>query len=242
MSEHAARIELRDYDFPDTGERIEYAVFVSTKVKPDKKAPLLIGLHGLGTPPALWLSRLADAAEEAGYIAAAPTGYNLQGWYGANGPGTGRGATPNVGELSERDVLNVLEMMLDEYNIDLRRIYLAGHSMGGAGALHLGIKYKDIWAAVGASAPAIRQDVQKTADLERATGLPLILVHGDADTAVHVAGSRLWAEKMKALKMTYEYREIRGGTHSDTLERGARDIFKFFGKHTRSQDPVLPPR
>jgi hypothetical protein len=67
-------------------------------------------------------------------------------------------------------------------------------------------------------------------------------VHGDADTAVHVAGSRLWAEKMKALKMTYEYREIRGGTHSDTLERGARDMFRFFSMHARTEDAILRPK
>lgn len=233
MTESGSRVELREYDFPDTGERLEYAVFVSTKVKPDKKAPLVIGLHGLGTPPAIWLSRIADAAQDAGYIVAAPTGYNLTGWYGANGPGTGRGTMPNIGELSERDVLNVLGRMRSEFNIDDRRIYLAGHSMGGAGALHLGIKHKDIWAAVGASAPAIRTEYQKPADLERAREMPMILIHGDADTAVHVSGSRLWAEKMKALEMTYEYREIHGGTHGDTLERAARDMFKFFDKYVK---------
>ena len=38
---------------------------------------------------------------------------------------------------------------------------------------------------------------------------------------------------MKELKMAYEYREIRGASHSDTLMRGANDIFAFFAKHSK---------
>lgn len=237
----ASRIERRSYYFTDTQEDIEYAVFVSTKVNAKKKSPLVIGLHGLGTPPALWLSRIADAAENAGYIVAAPMGYNVQGWYGANGASSGRGGVPNLGELSERDVMNVLDIMRQEFNVDERRIYLAGHSMGGAGALHLGVKHKHIWAAVAASAPAIRTQFQSPADLEQAGRLPIILIHGDADRAIPVEQSRLWAEKMKTLGMTYEYREIRGGTHGSTLDQGAREIFRFFDKHVRPEPTPRRP-
>ena len=230
-NETSSRIEVRSYQFEPTGEDIEYAIFVSTKVDPKKKSPLLIGLHGLGTPPAVWLSRITDAAQDAGYIVAVPMGYNAQGWYGANG--SGRGAVPNLGELSERDVLDVLDLMRREFNVDDRRIYLAGHSMGGAGALFLGIKHKHIWAAVGASAPAVRTQFHGPHDLEQAREMPMILIQGDDDRAVPVEQTRPWAEKMKALGMTYVYREIRGGTHASTLDDGARDMFRFFGKHVR---------
>ena len=32
-----------------------------------------------------------------------------------------------------------------------------------------------------------------------------------------------------------QYREIRGGTHASTLDRGAAEIFKFFDEHVRPQ-------
>jgi predicted esterase len=131
--------------------------------------------------------------------------------------------------------MNVLDLMRREFNIDERRIYLAGHSMGGAGALYLGIKHKDIWAAVAASAPAVRVRFQRPSDLEQARELPMMLIQGDADRAVPVAQTRQWAEKMKALKMTHEYREIRGGTHGSTLDLGAREMFRFFDKHVRPE-------
>jgi predicted peptidase len=229
----SSRIEHRSYTLEETKEEMDYAVFVSSKIDPAKPAPLVIGLHGLGTPPAEWLARITDAAEKAGYIVAAPTGYSLTGWYGANGAGRPVGET-NVGALSEKDVLNVLELMRTEYNIDERRIYLAGHSMGGAGALFLGIKHKHLWAAVSASAPAIRSNLHTPAELEQATDLPFILIHGDRDTAVPVAQTREWAAKMKALKMTHEYREIGGGTHASTLDDGAPHTFKFFDKHVKA--------
>ena len=42
------RIQQRTYTFKDTNEEMPYAVFVSSKVTKDKKAPLIVALHGLG--------------------------------------------------------------------------------------------------------------------------------------------------------------------------------------------------
>ena len=76
---------------------------------------------------------------------------------GAAGGRGGRGApiggtavtdSAKVAELSEKDAMNVLEMMRKEFNVDDRRIYLMGHSLGGGGSLHMGEKYADKWAAV----------------------------------------------------------------------------------------------
>jgi predicted peptidase len=51
-------------------------------------------------------------------------------------------------ELSEKDVMTVSAMMRKEFNIDDARIYLMGHSMGGAGALFWGSKYTPNWAVM----------------------------------------------------------------------------------------------
>ena len=55
---------------------------------------------------------------------------------------------PNLRELSEKDVLNILAMARTEFRVDERRSYLMGHSMGGAGSLYLGSKYASNWAAI----------------------------------------------------------------------------------------------
>jgi len=230
-SANASKIQERTYLFDDTNEQLPYSVFVSSKVNPEKKSPLLILLHGLGVQPSVFLPRFVDAAQDAGFIVAAPMGYRVDGWYGANGPGRGRGGQPDIGALSEKDVFNVLRMMKDDFNIDDERVYLAGNSMGGAGTLYLGIKHRSVWAAIAAGAPAIRAQFHSPNELEGAGNLPIMIIHGDADRAVPVEQTREWVAKMKELKLTYEYREIKGGGHSDAMVSTARDMFKFFDKH-----------
>ena len=161
------RVQQRTYHFTDTTEDLPYAVFVSSKVTKDKKNPLIIALHGLGGDQnSLMRGNAVDLAEEGGYILVGPMGYNPRGWYGTP-VGTPRaGATPrppnpaaandppNLRELSEKDVMNVLELIRKEFKVDSNRTYLMGHSMGGAGTLYMGSKYASNWAAIGAIAPA----------------------------------------------------------------------------------------
>ena len=112
-----------------------------------------------------------------------------------------------------------------------------GHSMGGAGSIYPGVKYASIWAAIGAEAPATAPAGldPDTFSLEPAKDIPMIIVQGDADTLVPVAGTRRWIEKMKDLKMTHQYVEVPGGDHGSVLTTGAADIFAFFNNHSKSR-------
>ena len=163
------------------------------------------------------------------------------------GAAAGRGQAPTAGgtvltdplklhEASEKDVMHVLDMIRKEFNVDENRIYLMGHSMGGAGSIYLGVKHASIWAAVGAEAPATAPAglTPDNYSLEAAKNIPMIIVQGDMDTLVPVAGARLWIEKMKSLGMTHQYVEVAGGDHGSVLTTGAPDIFAFFARHTKA--------
>ena len=139
---------------------------------------------------------------------------------------------PNLRELSEKDVMNVLAMMQKELNVDPDRIYLMGHSMGGAGALHLAVKYPDKWAAVAAIAPAAFG--LDPASLTKIPSMPVAFVHGDLDDIVPVSISRTWVDVLKTNKMTYEYKEVAGGDHGNVITLGQPDIFAFFDKHSKN--------
>jgi len=230
-AERRAGILTQSYLFAETGEELPFAIFVPSRVREDEPSPLVIGLHGMGGQPGMFVSQIRDRANKGGYIVAAPMGYNPYGGYGAYAEGIVRTDDPRVSEWSERDVMNVLAIMREQYNIDENRIYLVGQSMGGAGALHLGRKYPEIWAAVGATAPAVRN--ADAIDFADVTELPFILVHGDADAAVPVDVSRRLALKMQALDMTFEYYEVRRGGHSDAIVRGAKPVFDFFDAHVK---------
>lgn len=130
---------------------------------------------------------------------------------------------------------NVLAMIREEFNVDDSRTYLMGHSMGGAGTLFLGSKYAEQWAAIGAIAPAaflMQQNRSSFLTTIRDAGVPVIVVQGDADTAVPVENTRQWIDTIKELNMEHEYIEIPGGDHGSVISDGMPDIFAFFQQHT----------
>ena len=246
------RVQQRKYHFADTNEDLPYALFVSSKVSKDRKAPLIVMLHGLGGDHNnLLRSPAVDLAEDGGYIIVGPMGYNPRGWYGtpAGQPRAGgapKGAAPkgnappnndppNLRELSEKDVMNVLGIVRKEFNVDENRTYLMGHSMGGAGALWLGTKYASNWAAVGALAPAAFAMQPNAAEMLTPVKdtMPVIIVQGGQDTAVPVDRTRQWIATMKDLKMNYKYVEMGPEDHGSIIPKGMPEIFRFFAEHAK---------
>jgi poly(3-hydroxybutyrate) depolymerase len=83
------------HHFAETNQEIPYSLFVSSKVKKNKKAPLIVTLHGIGgTHLTMMRPNAIDLAEAGGYILLAPMGYNPRGWYGAPPPQRRGGAPP----------------------------------------------------------------------------------------------------------------------------------------------------
>ena len=155
------------------------------------------------------------------------------------GPGADAGRAPqtpeppNLAELSEKDVMNVLGVVRNEFTVDDKRTYLMGHSMGGAGALFLGPKYVDQWAAVASMAPAAFL-MQPDSLAPVKDKMPLLLAHGDADTVVPTDVGRRWAKRATELNMKdFRYMELPGADHGTVITQSMPDIFKFFGEHTR---------
>ena len=142
-------------------------------------------------------------------------------------PGHGETAGPGRSRIDEYAAWVVA--FCDAAGLD--RVVLGGHSMGGAGAFHLGVKHAQNWAAIAAIAPAaFSLQPDSLADMK---DMPVILIQGDADTAVPVENTRRWAEKLKELKMTHEYKEIVGGDHGNVISGGMPDIFQFFANHSK---------
>jgi predicted esterase len=386
------RAKTLTYHFKEADADMQYCLFVSSKVRKDKKAPLIVTLHGMGAGPTIMVSKAAvDLAEKGGYILVSPMGYNTTGWYGslpggmgalrgapgarsgapapgaapkpggAPGPGgapksgggftaeltanrektdkpsagaagkwlikdnnnemkldlKAEGATltgtyensqnPGVVELkdgkiegskisfnyvrkvngqdmkvswtgtisgdamtlkreiaggapggmgasgqgamggmfgggdtsgkdtnalSEKDVMNVLDIVLKEYKIDEKRMYLMGHSMGGAGTLHLGTKYPDKWAALAAAAPAAftSPDVLKSLV---GKGVPVMIMRGDQDTLIGATVTQPWVDKLKELHIPYEYKEIPGVEHGGIITACLPAFYDFFAKHSK---------
>ena len=234
------QIETGSYLFEPTNEEIEYALFKPSSYDGSEQAPLLVLLHGLGSNPnqVIRYEGLTPEAEEHGFLVVAPFGYNSRGWYGSRGLGKSgfrdvETDPENLGELSEQDVSNVIERTLKAMNVDRSRVYLMGHSMGGAGTYYFAKKMPELWAGLAPMAPAAFGPPE---GLEEIKHIPIIVVHGDADTLVPVAGSRTWVEKMKELGTEYKYIEIAGGDHVASINQNPElmsEVFDFLAAQSR---------
>ncbi len=144
------------------------------------------------------------------------------------GPAGGAGAS-KASEYSEQDVMNVLAMIRKEFNIDDHRIYLMGHSQGGAGALHIADKYSSIWAAVAGLSPgAPGYELDANA---RFKDVAILIMVGKKDGFIDSV-QRL-DERMKSLNIPHEYMEVPGKDHGGIIMGGMTNVFRFFGQHTK---------
>ena len=242
-----SRLQTRTYTFEDTGVEVPYALFVPSGYDPSRSWPLIVGLHGLGRPYDWIMSYdgYVDMAERDGYILVTPKGYHPRAWYGSRGPGIptrfgddDAAALPdNLGALAEQDVMNVLHLVTEEFNVDADRIYLWGHSMGGAGTYYLAAKYPHVWTALGVAAPAPSVSPDQLASFRHT---PILVLQGDQDRAVPVTRTREWVARMRELGMEHVYIEIEGGDHSAFVnaDRGMiSKLYSFFDIVRRTQRP-----
>jgi predicted peptidase len=181
-------------------------------------------------PPAAAAPNAAPPAAPAPNAAAAP-----QGRRGGAPPGgrlTAPNDPPNLRELSEKETLQVIDLIRKEFKVDDDRTYVMGHSMGGAGTLYLAMKYPRRFAAAAAIAPAAFT-VDKEG-LAQVPNMPMMIVHGDNDTVVPVSVGRAWVEAIKAVPMkNYNYIEVPGGDHGSVISSHQAEIYAFFSRHSR---------
>lgn len=96
-------------------------------------------------------------------------------------------------------IADMTREIIAKYDIDPRRVYVAGLSAGGAMAGVMGAAYPDLYAAVGAHSglasgaahdlpsalQAMKGRVRTSPAVSRRDVTPVIVFHGDADTTVH---------------------------------------------------------
>ena len=125
--------------------------------------------------------------------------------------------------------MNVLAMVRKEFNVDDKRIYLVGHSQGGAGALHLADKYSSIWAAAAMLSPgAPNFQLDPAAKFK---DVPLLIMVGQNDTLI--ATPRRIHQQLQTENIAHDYKELPGLDHGGIVMGGMNDVFAFFGAHTK---------
>ena len=228
--------QYRVYEFPGTGESIPYRLFVPSRWKPGSRQPLLVTLRAGQSVDNSYRepNSLVSEAERRGYLVATPMGYRplRQPYYGSkyqiarpNAPAPAEGWTPQEDERAEQDVLNVIDLVTKEYGVDTSRIFLHGQNPSGSGALHLGAKYPERFAALVISSGPIVFD---TYPWDRIKGkMGLLVIHGDQDTTNPMEASKRMAEAAKAAGVNAVYATVPGGTHLTAYLTYASQIYDF---------------
>ena len=222
-------------DVDDTDQ--PYAIYVPKQYSPAKKYPLVISLHGPHSNHRLNLRRVFGRGNRIGETDAEASRY----WPAIRGvemfvvSPLARGTMGYKG-VAEKDVYDVLEEVKRRFSIDEDRVYLTGLSMGGGGALWLGLTRPDVWAAVAAVAPAIPGGTEPL--VGNALNLPVRIYQGQLDPIVPAKEVRQFQQRLEGAGVKSQYVEYKGLRHNawDVAYKDAA-AFEWMAAHRRVRYP-----
>lgn len=153
-------------------------------------APLLILLHGFGGSAERIESvlRLQTLALQNGMIFLAPTGtpnsLGIRYWKASKACCDFLGAGPDDSAY----ILSLIEEVSSKYNVDQRRIYLAGHSNGGFMAQKMACDHSSKIAAILCMSGAVEMD---TSLCRPSSKVSILTIHGTLDPTIKFDGGSL---------------------------------------------------
>ena len=107
-------------------------------------------------------------------------------------------------------VFDLLDSLAKQYPIDLDRVYVLGHSMGGFGTFEAIAKQPARFAAAIPSAGGL----SPWHDISSMKDIPIWAFHGDQDTTVPIGLTRVVYERMKELNGNMKFTELGGVRHN----------------------------
>jgi len=241
----------RTYFFPEANTTLRYRLCVPTNWDGKSKLPLVMFLHGAGNDESSYLDQnnkqMINLAMQHGYILVSPSGHTgaygnflrLSAPFGQPAEAAALMAqvttdSERTNQLSEMDVINVLEIVLNEYPIDTGAVFLTGHSMGSGGTWYIGGKYSKYWTAL---APMSGPFVQETGyPWENVRNMPIFITEGTQAPSLNA--SRLLNNWMTNKGYKNEYKEV-NADHPGMVPLVLPDVFKFFDRCRTS--PTTPP-
>lgn len=233
--------QYRVYDFPGTGEAMPYRLFVPSGWTPERQWPMLVTLRAGTSVNNNYRegNDLVRVAAERGYIVVTPLGYRpyRQPYYNSPYPIArepepsvpGQGWTRDEDRRAEQDVMYVIGLVTEEYNVDTSRIYIHGQNPSASGAMYLIEKYPDRFAAAVISSGPIVTDDYSFAKIRGKVAL--LVIHGENDTVNPIAASRALAEEARAAGVDARYATVPGGTHLTAYLDYADEIYDFLDAH-----------
>jgi poly(3-hydroxybutyrate) depolymerase len=210
------------------GKKRVYYLFVPSAVTPEKKAPLLLTIHGSTADGRSLVERWKDLAAAEGIVLAGPDATDLSRW-----------ASPQDGPLLLHDIV---EDVAARYAIDGRKVYLFGHSAGAVFALQMACLESEYFAAAAIHAGAVSSDYFSIFDFATRK-IPIAIFIGTRDQFFPLDVVRATSEALKARDFPHLYREMPDHAHSYGAVSGEinKEIWGFFESRPLPADPRYTP-
>lgn len=232
----------RKYHFTEANADEPYRLYVPTNWDGKSSLPLAVFLHGSGSDENSYVDQnskqMLNLAQQHGYVLVAPLGdkgaygnfLRLSSPFGKPDEAAKLMAevtadSERSNELSEQDVINVLELVLAEYPIDHASMFLFGHSMGSGGTWYIGGKYASYWKGLAPmSGPFVQESGYPWDDLR-----DVYLFVTEGTQAPSVEGSHALRDWLKAKGFQSEYKEV-NADHGGMIPLVMPDVFDFFDR------------
>jgi len=150
----------------------------------------------------------------------------------------------------EQFVLEIIKELKRTYKIDTNRIYVAGHSLGGSGAYHIGPRHADIFAAISPNAGGCHGSETRPGEWELPGGYmgnlfntPIFITHYGGDPRVVVHEARAAAKELAELRKEHpdgyihRYVEGEGVAHGFPPGTSPSKIIAWMTKFKRDPYP-----
>jgi poly(hydroxyalkanoate) depolymerase family esterase len=228
-----------------------YKLFIPSRYQQGQPLPLVVMLHGCTQSPDDFAAgtRMNFIAEEQNCLViypAQPTGANPSkcwNWFRATDQRRDEGE-PSL-------IAGITRLVMQDYSVDPKRVFVAGLSAGGAAAAVMGATYSDLYAAIGihsglaygaatdmpSAFAAMRQgDNGGRQTVANGPMIPTIIFHGDRDATVHPDNGAHVVEHAIGAKKTRKkvHRGKIPGGHSYTrvtYTDGDREILEHWNVH-----------
>lgn len=178
---------------------------------PSDRPPLLVLLHGYGSNE-LDLVGLAPELDGRCQVislrAPIPMGGPAFAWFPLQFTERGIVADAETAKTSYAALLDELPGLVERYDADPARVYLAGFSQGAIMSASLALNAPGLIAgAVLMSGRVMPEMVPAAPDLAGLNGLPLLVVHGTYDEVLPIENGRATRELLSKLPVELTYRE-----------------------------------
>ncbi|HET9955437.1 MAG TPA: hypothetical protein VFQ61_13070 [Polyangiaceae bacterium] len=230
----------RSYRFAEADTTAPYRLYVPTTWDGQSMLTLVMFLHGSGANENTYVDQnnkqLINLAQQGGFVLVAPLGD--KGAYGnflrlaapfgkpdeaAKLMAQVTADSEKTNELSERDVINVLELVLNEYPINRGAVFLTGHSMGSGGTWYIGGKYAKYWAGLAPmSGPFVQESGYPWESVR-----PISLFVTEGTQAPSLEGSRALRTWLDKNGFKVEYKEV-NADHGGMVSLVLPSVFDFF--------------